>query len=166
MKSFPTPRALLPAAILLLAAAPAFAHVSAEPRQAPAGAYQAITFRVGHGCGKAATTALRIELPPGLASARPQPKPGWTLKIEKDGERPTAIVWSGDLPGDQFDEFAILTKLPDQAGPLYFPAIQSCGADEAAWTEVPDPDASTAALKSPAPSLMVTPAQGAPEHHH
>lgn len=158
-------RAVLPAA-LLLAASPALAHVSAEPRQASAGAYQAVTFRVGHGCGKAATTALRIELPAGLASARPQPKPGWTLKIELDGDRPTAIVWTGELPADQFDEFAILTKLPDQTGPLYFPAIQTCGADQAAWTEVPDPDAPAAPLKSPAPSLMVTPAPGVPEHHH
>lgn len=160
----PFVRSLLPA--LLLAAGPALAHVSAEPRQAPAGAYQPVTFRVGHGCGKAATTALRIELPPGLASARPQPKPGWTLKIEKDGEIPTAITWTGDLPSDQFDEFAILAKLPHQTGPLYFPAIQTCGTETAAWNQVPEAGDTPAALDHPAPSLMVTPPVGAAETHH
>jgi uncharacterized protein YcnI len=159
-------RSLIPAALLLTCAAPAMAHISAEPRQAPAGAYQVVAFRVGHGCGKAATTALRIELPAGLASARPQPKPGWTLKIERDGDRPTAIVWTGELPADQFDEFAILTKLPDQAGPLYFPAFQTCGADEAPWNQVPDPGDAPGSLDHPAPSLLVTPPQGAAETHH
>lgn len=160
------PRPLLPAVVLMLLASPALAHVAAEPRQAPAGAYQVIAFRVGHGCGKAATTALRIELPAGLASARPQPKPGWTLKIERDGDRPTAIVWTGDLPGDQFDEFAILAKLPDQPGPLYFPAIQTCGADQAPWNQIPDPGDVPRSLDRPAPSLLVTPPAGAAETHH
>jgi uncharacterized protein YcnI len=160
------PRSFFPAALVLLTAAPALAHVSAEPRQAPAGAYQVIAFRLGHGCGKAATTALRIELPAALASARPQPKPGWTLKIERDGDQPIAIVWTGNLPGDQFDEFALLTKLPDQAGPLYFPAIQTCGADEAQWNQIPDPGDAPGALDHPAPSLLVTPSAGAAETHH
>jgi uncharacterized protein YcnI len=159
-------RSFVPAALLLLTAAPTLAHVAAEPRQAPAGAYQVIAFRVGHGCGKSATTALRIELPAGLASARPQPKPGWTLKIERDGDQPTAIVWTGNLLGDQFDEFAILTKLPDQPGPLYFPAIQTCGDDEAAWNQIPDPGDAPASLDHPAPSLLVTPPTGAAETHH
>jgi uncharacterized protein YcnI len=165
MTPFAPSRVLL-ATALLSAAGPALAHVAAEPRQAPAGAYQVIAFRVGHGCGKAATTALRIELPAGLASARPQPKPGWTLKIERDGDRPTAMVWTGELPGDQFDEFSILAKLPDQSGPLYFPAIQTCGADEAQWNQVPDPGEAAGSLDHPAPSLLVTPAAGAPEPHH
>jgi hypothetical protein len=160
------PRSLFLAAAFLLTAAPALAHVAAEPREAPAGAYQVIAFRIGHGCGKSATTALRIELPSGLASARPQPKPGWTLSIEHDGERPTAIVWTGALPADQFDEFAIMTKLPDQAGPLYFPAIQTCGAEVAPWTQIPDPGDAPGSLNHPAPSLLVTPATGAAETHH
>ena len=88
------------------------------------------------------------------------------LTIEREGDQPTAIVWTGNLPGEQFDEFAILTKLPDQAGPLYFPAIQTCGADEAQWNQIPDPGDAPASLDHPAPSLLVTPAQGAAETHH
>jgi uncharacterized protein YcnI len=156
-------RFLLTAVVALAAAAPAQAHVSADPQDAKAGAYQVLRFRVGHGCGTAATTALRIETPLGLASARPQPKPGWTLTIEKDGERVSALVWRGDLPADQFDEFAVLAKLPAAPGVLYFPTVQTCGGGESQWTEIPD--AGETGLNHPAPSVRVLPA-AAETHQH
>jgi uncharacterized protein YcnI len=165
-------RPLMLAAGLALAAAPvAQAHVSADPAQAQAGGYQVVRFRIGHGCSESqATTALRIEIPPGIAAARPQPKPGWRLSVEhRDG--PTgpvsAVVWTGRLPADQFDEFAVMLHLPEAPGALYFPAVQTCGAAQAQWTEVPDP-AETGRLDHPAPTLRLTPASGAPDggHHH
>ncbi|HEX5378252.1 MAG TPA: YcnI family protein [Phenylobacterium sp.] len=158
-------RSILSAAALCAIAAPALAHVAAEPRQAAAGAYQVITFRVGHGCGPAATTALRVELPLALGSARPRPKPGWKLSLERDGERVTAVIWSGELPGDQFDEFAILARLPGQAGPLYFPTVQTCGAQQARWTEIPGDGGVAGSLAHPAPVLLVTSPQGVAEAH-
>ena len=44
----------------LIAALPSTAagHVAADPGRASAGAYQAVVFRVGHGCGEAATDVL------------------------------------------------------------------------------------------------------------
>ena len=148
----------------LTAATPALAHVSVDPGEAKAGAYQVLRFRVGHGCGGAATTALRIETPQGLASARPQPKPGWTLTIETEGERVSALVWRGALPADQFDEFAVLAKLPAEPGVLYFPAVQTCGAEESQWTGIPDPGETR--LSHPAPALRVLPAKPAETHQH
>jgi uncharacterized protein YcnI len=144
-------------------ATPALAHVSVDPGEAKAGAYQVLRFRVGHGCGNAATTTLRIETPQGLASARPQPKPGWTLTIETDGERVAALVWRGGLPADQFDEFAVLAKLPAAAGVLYFPVVQTCGSEESQWTEIPDPGET--GLSHPAPLLRVLPAGARAETH-
>lgn len=144
-------------------ATPALAHVSVDPGEARAGAYQVLRFRVGHGCGDAATTTLRIETPQGLASARPQPKPGWTLTIESDGERVAALVWRGGLPADQFDEFAVLAKLPAAAGVLYFPVVQTCGSEESQWTEIPDPGET--GLSHPAPMLRVLPAGARAETH-
>jgi len=158
------------AALAALAALPARAHVAADPAEAPAGSYQAIRFRVGHGCGEAATTALRIELPAELAQARPQPKPGWTLTLTRDppppgGEaRTAAVTWRGELPADQFDEFALLVRLPQAAGPLYFPTVQTCGAEESQWIEIPDPGET--GLDHPAPSVRVTPAVADPNAHH
>ncbi len=145
-------------------AGPAAAHISADPGKAATGAYQVTLFRGCHGCGKAATTGLRIELPPELASARPQPKPGWSLKLERDGDRVVAIAWTGELPDEQFDDFAILAKLPAAPGPLYFPAVQTCGSEQQQWTGIPDPGET--GLSHPAPVLMVTPADPAAETHH
>ena len=149
-------------AAALAAATPALAHVSVDPGEARAGAYQVLRFRVGHGCGGGATTtALRIETPQGLASARPQPKPGWTLTIEREGERVSALVWRGALPTDQFDEFAVLAKLPAEPGVLYFPTVQTCGAEESRWTGIPDPGET--GLGHPAPALRVLPSE---THQH
>lgn len=102
--------------------------------------------------------------PQGLASARPQPKPGWTLSVEQDAERVTALVWLGELPADQFDEFAVLAKLPAEPGVLYFPTVQTCGGEESQWTEIPDPG--EAGLSHPAPSVRVLPAAGSETHQH
>lgn len=148
----------------LIAALPSTAagHVAADPGRASAGAYQAVVFRVGHGCGEAATTALRIEIPTEMASARPQPKPGWTLEIERQDGKVTAVTWRGELPDDQFDEFAMLFKLPDQPATLYFPTVQSCGADESQWTEIPS---AGERASHPAPALVVTPKAAAAETH-
>ena len=151
-------------AAALSAAAPALAHVSVDPGAAKAGAYQVLRFRVGHGCGGGATTALRIETPQGLASARPHPKPGWTLTIETEGERVSALVWRGALPADQFDEFAVLAKLPAEPGVLHFPTVQTCGAEDSQCTGIPDPGETS--LSHPAPALRVLPDTPAETHQH
>jgi periplasmic copper chaperone A len=154
---------------LAAAAGVAQAHVSAEPAEAPAGAIQVVRFRVGHGCHEtAATTALRIEMPAGLASARPQPKPGWTLSIEHDAAGAVrAVQWTGRLPGDQFDEFAVLVKLPADQASVSFPAVQTCGEEAERWTEMQDTAQPGRKLSHPAPTLRLTPA-AAPDsgHHH
>lgn len=160
-------KTLLVAAVLT-AAAPASAHVTVQPATATAGAYQVLRFGVGHGCGdKAATTALRVEIPVGVSVARPQPKPGWKLEIVRAGQTVSAIVWRGELPLDQFDEFVMLAKLPADGGPLAFPAIQTCGAAESRWIETQSPGASRP--KFPAPSVTIVPAappEGGHDHQH
>jgi periplasmic copper chaperone A len=162
-------RIMLGLGLGLTAAAAAQAHVSAEPSEAPAGATQVVRFRVGHGCHEtAATTALRIEMPTGLASARPQPKPGWALAVEHDATGAVkGVQWTGRLPGDQFDEFSILVKLPSDQASVAFPAVQTCGAEAERWTETQDPAQPGRKLGHPAPTVRLTP-PAAPDggHHH
>lgn len=157
------PLLLLP---LLFAPGLAQAHVVARADQTVAGSYSAVSFRLGHGCkGGAATVALKVTMPEGLGSARPQPKAGWTIEIEKSGDRVAAITWKGRLPDDQFDDFAVLVKLPAAPGPIYFPAVQTCEAGESAWDQIPAAPDMTG-LERPAPVVTVIPAGAAPEHHH
>jgi periplasmic copper chaperone A len=159
-------KAAFAAALTFSTAGAAQAHVSLTPQSTAAGAYQVLRFGVGHGCDGQATTALRIEIPDGVASARPQPKPGWTLQIERgEAEHVRAITWRGALQADQFDEFLIQVHLPAAAGPLAFPAVQSCGTAEVRWTE-PAADASGKSSR-PAPAIMLTPPDTAiPGGHH
>ncbi len=155
-------------------ASAAAAHVTlTDPKAAP-GAYYTSFFRIGHGCAGSATTALRVEIPEGINAARPQPKPGWTLEIEHapltpptkgEGgkmltERVKAITWrGGPLPDDQWDQFGVSAKLPDQPGKLYFPAVQICEAGEARWIEIPAAD-QPGRLTHPAPVLEIAAGAG------
>ena len=146
-------------AIPAVAPSLALAHVVAAPGEAKAGSYAAVAFRVGHACAAGDTTLkVRVEIPDGVASARPQPKTGWTIDIEKDGDKAAAVTWTGRLPDDQFDDFALLMKLPAKPGNLVFPVIQSCDKGESQWTEIPDPERPGEKLTRPAPILRLIPA--------
>jgi len=151
-------RKLILLAALLAAPFPALAHVVAAPGEAKAGAYAAIAFRVGHACAAGDTTLkVRVEIPDGVASARPQPKTGWTIDIEKSDDKTAAVTWTGRLPDEQFDDFSLLMKLPAQPGSLVFPVIQSCEKGESQWTEIADPERPGEKLTRPAPILRLIP---------
>lgn len=176
-------RILIGAFAVLALAANASAHVVfAEPEAAP-NSYYAGFLRVSHGCGDSPTRSVRVEIPEGINIARPQPKPGWTLQVERaplatpirsEGgheitERVTAIIWTGDLPADQFDQFGIMMRLPDEPGPLYFPVTQTCAVGAQTWSEIPPPGAAWHSVPRPAPVLtLVAPVtvETAHDHHH
>lgn len=161
-------RKLLALAALALPAA-AGAHVVFDQPQASAGGYYTGFLRVTHGCGDSPTVSVRVEVPAGVISARPQPKPGWTLSVERaplaapiKGEggatittRVTAVTWTGRLPADEFDQFGLSLKLPDAAGALYFPTTQRCEIGVNAWTAIPPSAERWHATPSPAPMLML-----------
>lgn len=165
-------RAATAGAILAAMAAPALAHVTLEVGQAPVGAGYKAVFRVPHGCRGSATTALTVKVPEGYLSAKPQPKPGWTLDI-KTGHYARAytlygspvssgaveIGWSGgSLPDDEYDEFVLDGTLASDLRPgdtLYFPVIQTCADGEEDWIDTSGGD-----VESPAPGLKLLPAAG------
>lgn len=167
------------ALVALAASAPALGHIVFAEPEAEAGDYYAGFLRVSHGCGASPTVSLRVEMPEAVLTARPQPKPGWTLTIERaplarpvpgEGgamihERVSAVTWTGNLPADQFDQFGLMMKLPDDAGPLYFPTVQTCVEGSNAWTVIPDNPAMWHELERPAPVLAVRPDSGAHAHH-
>ncbi|MEZ6024194.1 MAG: YcnI family protein [Hyphomonadaceae bacterium] len=152
-----------------LVASSASAHiVFAQPEAAP-NSYHAGFLRVGHGCGDSPTRAIRVEIPDSINIARPQPKPGWALSVEhtplpapivNEGghtltQRVSAITWSGELPADQFDQFGIMLRLPDQTGPLYFRVTQTCADGVQSWSDIPAPGAAWHSVPHPAPVLTL-----------
>ena len=163
-----------------LLAQPAVAHVTLDPPQAAAGSTVRLTLRVPHGCAGAATEGLTLRLPDGVTAARPMPKPGWQLAVTRrvleapvsNGhggtitEAPAEITWAaGSLPDDQFDEFVLMLRAPEQPGEtLWLPVVQHCaGGATANWTEVPTAGRRVTDYRFPAPSLRLLPARARTE---
>lgn len=167
----------------LVAAATASAHVGLELKAAPASAMYKATFQVGHGCGPSSTRQITVTLPAAVLEARPMPKPGWSLEIQREklaqpvarqgrpvNERVARITWTARtptdaLPSDQYDEFVLVATLPAQAGTLAWPVNQVCDTGRADWTEVPRPGQSPHELKNSAPLLEVLPAADGGHRH-
>jgi periplasmic copper chaperone A len=152
----------------------AFAHITLETGEAPVGSTYKAILRVPHGCDGKATTAVRVQIPEGVISVKPMPKPGWTLQTKKGKyEKPYQLYdqavtdgvkevdWSGgSLPDEFYDEFVfrgtLAADLP--AGQkLYFPVVQECDGAADRWIEVPATGQDEDALEYPAPGIKLLP---------
>jgi uncharacterized protein YcnI len=159
----------------LLAGGTAQAHLSLEEPQALAGgAYKAV-LRVGHGCEGTAMHTLSVRVPAGFRGAKPMPKAGWTLSIERaalaqpysaHGRQITddvvQITWKANsreawLADAHYDEFVLRGQAPEQAGAAWFQVRQQCEKGEWNWADIPASGTSTKGLKSPAVLLDVVP---------
>ena len=163
---------------------PASAHVALEYEVAPAGRSYKASFKVGHGCGASPTRQIAVDIPAGMRGARPMPKAGWTLDVQREklaqpytshGRSITddvaRITWTAKTEQDMlqsthYDEFVLVAQAPDQAGTLYWPVRQVCAEGRNDWVEVPRPDQKPSDLKSPAAALEILPAGGAAAHQH
>lgn len=156
----------------LLSATASFAHIVADPAEAKPGSYFRTALRVGHGCGAGKpTTAIRVTIPNGISNASAQPKPGWEIKVETTKlEKPidaghgrmtdtvvSAISWSGgSLPNEQFDEFGLVLKLPNEPGKQFWlPIVQTCAGGETRWDQIP-----AAGQRADRPAAMIRIASG------
>ena len=179
----PLNRLLAGLSAVLLLAGGARAHVSLEQPQAKARTGYKAVLRVTHGCEGTATHTVSVRIPPGFLGAKPMPKPGWTLSVQRAPlARPyeshgrtvsddvTEITWTAAtreawLPDAHFDEFVLRGQTPEQPGPLWFQVQQLCEKGRWNWVEVPPSGTSTRGLKAPAVLLEVVPAQAEPPHH-
>ncbi|MGR3761882.1 YcnI family copper-binding membrane protein [Roseobacteraceae bacterium NS-SX3] len=148
------------------------AHATLEQKEAKAGAYYKAVVRISHGCNGEATQKMRVQIPEGVLSVKPMPKPGWTLETVSGDYARTyqlhgkelasgvkEVVWTGDLADGHFDEFIFMAKLDGSlpAGEmLYFPSVQECASGENAWVEIPAAGQDPHALERPAPGLQLT----------
>jgi uncharacterized protein YcnI len=168
----------LAAGTFLAIAAPlsASAHISVDPTETAAGSSTVITFALPHGCDGSATTAIRIDIPEGIASVTPTAKPDWTVaEVEAELDTPTedaegnpvttrtqTVVYTAGTPlADGLrDTFALSLPLPaDAAGKtLEFPVLQTCEQGETNWNETTVAGEDEPA--HPAPAITVTEATG------
>ncbi len=172
MKRVPI-RAALGAAVMSLAAIPAFAHVTLETGEAHLGATYKAVLRVPHGCAGSPTLKLRVQIPEGVIGVKPMPKAGWALETVKGdyagaysmwGEEVTSgvkeVVWTGRLLDEHYDEFVFRAYLSDQlqsGSMLYFPTVQECEQGVERWIEIPAEGKSEDDYAFPAPGLRLLP---------
>ncbi|MFF3345727.1 YcnI family protein [Streptomyces sp. NPDC002779] len=142
---------------VLALSAPAFAHVTVQPEgEAAKGGYAVVDFRVPNESDTASTVKLEVSFPMDtpLASAMPEPVPGWTAKVTKaELDKPlelhgrkidqaiSKITWTATGKGVQpgfFQKFPVsMGVLPEDADELVFKAVQTYSDDEVArWIEV------------------------------
>ncbi|MEU4841538.1 YcnI family copper-binding membrane protein [Nocardia testacea] len=149
------------AGFVLAAAGTAAAHVSVSAPDATPGHGAVATFSVPTESDTAATTAVRITVP-GFSTARTEPVPGWTAKIDRnDKDQVTAVTWTanpgspGIRPGE-FQRFAVsLGPFPDSDS-VAFPAEQTYSDGTVVrWNETGDHDS----VEHPSPVVTLTGAE-------
>lgn len=119
-------------------AAQVSAHVVVRPGEVGVGAYTNFTVSVPTE-EDVPTVQVRLVIPEGLKSVRPNVKPGWSIELKKvtsgDTERVSEIIWSGgSIPVDQRDEFVFSAQTPAEESTLVWKAYQTYGdGDIVAW---------------------------------
>jgi uncharacterized protein YcnI len=161
--------------VALLGAAPALAHVTAQPGHAEKGGYAVIALRVPNESDTAGTVKLEVTLPADhpITSVRTTPRPGWTATMTKAPLNPPVerygrsiteavrtVTWTAD-PGvrigpGEFVEFPLsLGPLPTDTDRLVLPTVQTYDDGEVvAWDQPPAADGSEP--ERPAPTVTLT----------
>lgn len=149
------------------------AHATIQPKEAVAGSYFQAAVNITHGCDGHATLVVRVKLPEGVLSVKPQAKPGWSVEIKTRrldqplpglhgksiAETVDEVAWrGGPLPDNLYDSFGLLMKLPDRPGQtLYFPVVQECEQGAHRWIEIPGAGQGKDELREPAPAVLLKP---------
>jgi uncharacterized protein YcnI len=99
------------AVAVLLAAAPAYAHVTVRPQQSVAGATERYTVRVPTE-GQVATTSVELEIPSEVTVTEVVPGGGFEYEVRRDGDRIVAITWNQEIKPAEAAEFVFVARNP------------------------------------------------------
>jgi periplasmic copper chaperone A len=113
--------AALTAALILLPASAALAHVTIRVDDPRPGSSAKYTVRVPNESASASTTKVEVKMPAGFENARVQPKPGWIVQLANG----VLTLSGGKIDPGQFDEFSFSARNPTAAADLAFPTIQT-----------------------------------------
>ncbi|WP_228003145.1 YcnI family copper-binding membrane protein [Nocardia australiensis] len=144
---------------VVVAAVPAFAHVSVSAPDAARGGSAILTFQVpNESATNSSTTELVVRIP-GVTAVDTQAMPGWKAVAAKDSARNvTAVTWTADPGGGigpgQFAQFSVLANgLPDTER-LTMPAVQTYADGQVVkWEQ--EPTTGGPESEYPAPSLKL-----------
>ena len=142
------------AALVVLVAGPASAHVDPDPLAVQAGTTATVAFGVEHGCDGSPTTKVEIQFPAGFTGIRPVDQAGWTSAVAAQ-----VVTFSGGkLDAATAGDFAVSVTVPAAAGLQQIPVVQTCEKGNIQWIEIAKEGAAEPA--HPASPLKIT--TGAP----
>jgi periplasmic copper chaperone A len=137
--------------LLVVAAAPASAHVDLDPTEALAGSTTTLTFSFLHGKDGTATTGLSVQMPPGAEVLDTPEVEGWQVEVEDVD--PPVVTWSGgSVPDGTPAAFPVEVRLPVEAGTVLFPTVQETEAGDLSWISVEEGENED---MSPAPRVLL-----------
>ncbi len=120
---------------VLMVAAPAAAHVEADPSRVKPGKEAEVTFTAEHGCEDSPTTGMTFRIPKGVTDAEGVEADGFTAATSGR----TIEFTGGSFPGDEEAPFTITFTAPDEKGQLVWRVVQVCEEGTERWIER-DPD--------------------------
>lgn len=109
------------AALLLVLATMASAHVTVSPAESATGAWETYTLKVPSE-KDAATIQVDLRIPEGAEFKQYEAAPGWDVTIE--GNKVSWIATGKGIQAGQFQRFTFTAKNPDTAGELAWNAYQ------------------------------------------
>lgn len=107
-------RTIAIAAVILLSASIAAAHVTVLPRESHSGMEQRYTVRVPTE-GQVPTTSVELEVPAGVVVTQVVPGEGYTFDVRREGDRIVAITWKKEIPPKQSAQFEFIARNPNAA---------------------------------------------------
>lgn len=174
------------AALVLVGALPASAHVSVSSDDAAPGGFGLLVFQVPNESDSASTTKVEVQLPTDtpLASVSTTPMPGWTVDaqtsklpqpVEVEGatvtQAVTQVTWTAENGGigpDQFEQFELsVGPFPEDVDAMSFPTTQTYSDGEVVqWNQPVEPGTPEAQEpENPAPLLVLSGSEEAGHSH-
>jgi uncharacterized protein YcnI len=127
------------AALALCAFAPAaYGHAVVQPTASRPAEQQIYTLTVPNE-RDSDVVSVALQVPPDIDSVLVEEKPGWDVRVEREGDRVAVVRWSGgQIAGDQYDAFRFIARNPVRAGELEWKVIQRYTDATDRWIGPPD----------------------------
>ena len=123
----------LPVVLLLgLGVGAAEAHINPKPSVVKAGSKTAVSFTVGHACGKKPTTKLQIKVPAEVTVTNPKGPANVTATLDNG-----VVSFAGTFT-EKSRTVSITAQFPKTLGVLHFPIVQTCSDTKLSWIEIPN----------------------------
>ena len=147
------------------AAAPAFGHAVVQPSASRPAEQQVYTLTVPSE-RSSDVVSVSLQVPADVESLIVREAPGWSVRLQKQGDRVAVVRWSGNrIPPSQYDSFQFIARNPVKEGTLDWKVIQEYTDATDRWIGPPDsenPAGRTTITESATPVDAINTESGAP----